>query len=101
MRSKRNAYRRCLSAQNTILRSISLKSGQIFAPVVEFRGARVGVIRHILSSLKRSAVLQKHRDSGSPEGVIAEDLGQASRAATTMRNMSRHVNGSPVKRWSL
>lgn len=53
------------------------EGGQILLAVVEFGGARVRVVSHVLCGFEQTAVLQENRKSGSPERMMGERLGQA------------------------
>jgi hypothetical protein len=59
---------------NAVRRSISPSVGEILSPVLEFGGARVRIVRHIVGGFERAAVLQEHGDARAPEGVVADAL---------------------------
>lgn len=63
---------------------------QILPPVIQLRGARIGMVRHILCGFERSAILQEYRDARAPEGVIAKRLRQARVPAPLLYN-AQHI----------
>lgn len=74
---------------------------QVLAPVVEFGGARVGMIRHILRRFQRAAVLQEHGDAGSPEGVIADAIRELGFRAALLDDAQHVAPGNPVSAKSM
>src|SRR5215475_6264195 len=48
-----------------------IKCDAVLAPIIELRGARGGVCRHLARLLERAAVLEVGRDAGAAEGVVA------------------------------
>lgn len=67
---------------------------QILAPVKEL-GAKVRVIRVILRCFQRTAILQKHRDSCAPEGVVSDARRQVGSRAPFLDDAEHVPSGDP------
>src|SRR5262245_10115060 len=68
----------------------------VLAPIVELRGARGGMGRHLARLLQRAAILEISRDTCAAEGVVADFRCDAGRPGATAHHSPSIVSVEPL-----